>query len=224
LKRALALSLSLALSATLAACRGSSTSTTDVTARPEAKGHSGDCAGCHLGEFNAVTHPMHPGKKPTTCAVCHRENTWGSTHLDHKWPLEGAHRKADCFLCHQGAPPMFEGTSDVCDDCHRPEFDKENARNPAHVKFGIQCQDCHTPVAWKPAHDRLASPATSATTAPTAPTAPVATTTTKPKTPVTKPVVTPTPKPVPTPTVVTPPPSPKTVPRPQITTGASSRR
>lgn len=216
---AFSLSLSLAAAAALGACRGS----TDVTAKPDAGSHSGDCAACHLSEFNAVTHPMHPGKKPTTCAVCHRSNTWSSTHLEHSWPLEGAHLKADCFLCHQGSPPQFEGTTDVCDDCHRPELDKENARNAGHIKFGIKCEDCHTPVAWKPAHDRLSTPPPVVTSLPTSPTALVPTTTAKPRATVPKPIATTPPKPVATPTV-TPPPSPKTVPRPQIITGPSARR
>lgn len=214
----LALSLAVAAAAALGACRGS----TDVTAKPEVASHSGDCAACHLSEFNATTHPMHPGKKPTTCAVCHRSNTWSSSRLDHPgWPLEGAHTKANCFLCHQGTPPVFEGTSNVCDDCHRPEFDRENARNPKHLKNGIKCEGCHTPVSWKSErHPPLDEPSA---TPPPAITAAPATTTGKPKATVTKPAPTPAPKPVATPTV-TPPPSPKAVPRPTVISGASSRR
>lgn len=217
MNRALALWMALTAAATLAACRGN----TEITAEADAGPHSGDCAVCHLGEFNGVTHPLHPGKKPTTCAVCHRNDFWSPTILAHSWPLEGAHAKADCFLCHQGTPRMFEGTSDACDDCHRPELDRENARNPAHLRNGIACGDCHAPTGWKPAHGRSPAPEPTVTAPPATTIAPAT-----PKGPVAKPVATVKPKPVtptPTPTVV-PPPSPRTVPRPDITTGPSRRR
>jgi hypothetical protein len=214
LKRSLAIWAALTAAALLAACRG----TTDLAAERDAGPHSGDCAACHQAEFNGVTHPLHPGKKPTTCAVCHRTDSWSPSILKHAWTLEGAHLKADCFLCHQGSPPVFEGTSEACDDCHRPEFDKENAKNPAHARNGIECETCHSPTGWKPAHRPLAvapvvTAAPAITAAPTTPTTPKS------------PVVKPTPKPVVTPTpTVTPPPSPKALPRPDIPSGASSRR
>lgn len=217
MKRALALWMALAAAAELAACRG----TTEVAAERDAGPHSGDCAVCHLPAFNDVKHPLHPGKKPTTCAVCHRNDAWSPTILKHAWPLEGAHAKADCFFCHQGSPPVFEGTSRVCVDCHRPDFDKENAKSPGHAKNGVKCDGCHAPTGWKPA--RRSPTPEPAITAPPATTPTAGTTTPKPtvaKPTVAKPTVA---KPTPTPTLTPKTPA-TTGPWPDTTSGASRRR
>ena len=31
------------------------------------------CASCHTPEFNATTHPPHPGARPTACGACHTQ-------------------------------------------------------------------------------------------------------------------------------------------------------
>jgi hypothetical protein len=108
-----------------------------------------DCAGCHMPEFQSVTHPLHPGAKPTTCVVCHTQDRWRPSLLRHEWPLTGAHAKADCFACHRGTPPVFDGTGRAGVDCHRA--DAEKPAFAAHASFGTACEHCHTTSAWKPA-------------------------------------------------------------------------
>ena len=119
-----------------------------------ASGHHRDdpnrCATCHMPDYLATKKPMHPGAKPTTCGVCHASTSWHPSHLDHPfWALTGAHEKTTCFDCHRGTPPAFKGTSKVCVDCHRADFD--GAKFPGHSTFALTCANCHTTTAWKPA-------------------------------------------------------------------------
>lgn len=123
------------LAALLVACA----STND----PVPHGESGECARCHLTEFRAA--PEHPKKKPTTCSVCHGQVTWKEPFLDHKWALTGTHRKVDCFKCHTGSPPAYEGTKRLCYDCHRADYE----RAPFHETLQKTCADCHGTHKWK---------------------------------------------------------------------------
>jgi hypothetical protein len=107
------------------------------------------CATCHLPEYVATTHPAHAGAKPLTCGVCHASSAWHPSRLDHPfWALTGAHEKTACFECHRGAPPVFHGTSKVCVDCHRADYDR--SMFPEHSTFPLTCEECHTTTAWKP--------------------------------------------------------------------------
>jgi hypothetical protein len=110
---------------------------------PIPHGQSGECARCHLPEFRAA--PEHPQKKPTTCSVCHGQQSWKPTFLDHRWPLTGTHRKLDCFKCHTDTPPAFEGTKQHCYDCHRADYE----RAPWHDTLQKTCGDCHGTKSWK---------------------------------------------------------------------------
>jgi hypothetical protein len=119
----------------------------DETGPPSAR-----CAGCHLKEYEATTHPPHRGVRPTTCAVCHGETSWHPARsvLVHSFPLEGAHAKTACFNCHGGSAPTFEGTTKLCVDCHHKDQAAANLRIAHHSTFPSQCQTCHTTSAWKP--------------------------------------------------------------------------
>jgi hypothetical protein len=110
---------------------------------PVPAGKDGECARCHLADFQGAH--GHPGKKPTTCAVCHTQDRWHPIVLDHRWPLEGAHEKASCFKCHTGDPPEYRGLGKECVDCHRKDY--ERAKN--HEKKAETCEGCHTTDSWK---------------------------------------------------------------------------
>lgn len=152
----------------------------------------------------------------------------------HEWPLTGAHQKADCFECHSATPPVYRGLSKACVDCHRREYDAENAKEPSHATAVELCERCHSTNAWDewPGHakgDRTPAPTSATPTAPpasTISTAPVATTP--------RPAPRPTPKPQPTakpPATSTPPaptPAPAPAPtstgkRPTVVSGASRK-
>jgi hypothetical protein len=118
----------------------------------DAQPPSASCAGCHLQEYQATTHPPHAGARPTTCGVCHGEAGWhpARSALVHSFPLEGAHAKAACFDCHRGPAPIFEGTTKQCLGCHQQDQASANAQIEDHSTFPSQCETCHTTTGWKP--------------------------------------------------------------------------
>jgi len=168
-----------------------------------------DCVGCHMADYLDVRHPPHKGAKPTTCAICHTQQKWHPSVIDHPWPLTGKHDKLDCFKCHTGEPPKFKGTSKKCYACHAAEYDKPPF--PDHNLLQKTCEDCHTTTDWKnlvphpiwPPEEDAGPPDAGHDAGHDAGTAakPTATATAKPK-----------PKPTGTPTVVPP---------PDVTTGGS---
>jgi hypothetical protein len=192
LRASLGLLFVVSLATALAACGHSSDGAT-----AEAKGHenrSGECATCHLLDYQSAG--RHEGVKPTTCGVCHSQDGWHPTHLEHAFPLEGAHKKAKCFACHDGKPPVYEGTPRECVACHRDDY----KRAPKHDKFPDTCAMCHSTEAWKPDLPNHPWPAHSAAATATPTAAPVATPTATPTTRPTSTSTTPKPKPKPKPT------------------------
>jgi hypothetical protein len=123
-----------------------------VPAAVTAKG--GDCSSCHMPEYEGVRDPVHVGAKPTTCAVCHTQQSWRPVAIHHEWwPLTGAHLgipSPQCSWCHKGTPVVFKGTPKACVGCHREDYDASTF--PEHQTFPTTCGDCHTTAAgWKPA-------------------------------------------------------------------------
>lgn len=107
------------------------------------EGKSGDCARCHMPEFERTR--SHPGKKPTTCGTCHGETRYRPLVKVHAWTLDGAHEKTPCFSCHTGTTPKYEGLPGECVDCHRDDYKK--ARR--HENKPETCADCHLTSSWK---------------------------------------------------------------------------
>ena len=157
------LAVLLALAA-VAGCRQSAPS--DHGAAPSRR-----CVTCHLAEYQSVSHPPHPGVRATTCGTCHLETSWHPYRLNHSWPLEGAHAKANCFDCHRGEPRQFEGTSQECVSCHQDDRQTANQKVRRHEQFGTDCKTCHSAVAWKPTlpHEGAASNARATAAAANAP-------------------------------------------------------
>ena len=61
-----------------------------------------ECVACHEGNFTRASAPDHLGF-PTTCQDCHGVGGWKPATFDHQrtsFPLQGAHRAADCQACH----------------------------------------------------------------------------------------------------------------------------
>jgi hypothetical protein len=141
--RELLFAATLALAAAAAACTAASSGVT-------ADGHGAakpDCASCHMPEYMQVRHPVHVDAKPTTCGICHKQQGWHPSVVDHPWPLTGKHEKADCFKCHDAKPPKFKGTSKACYGCHKAEYDKPPFAD--HMLFQKACAECHTTADWK---------------------------------------------------------------------------
>ncbi|MEO8878099.1 MAG: hypothetical protein ABI461_21080 [Polyangiaceae bacterium] len=146
--------------ASLAACSSNDAVITSEVATKDPQA----CASCHLADFQGVRKPPHVGEKPTTCAVCHTQNSWHPSVLDHSWPLTGKHATASsCFECHKGDPPVFQGTPKACFGCHAADYQ----RGPDHVTkhFLTTCETCHSTTAWKPPLPGVHAPETSSTPA-----------------------------------------------------------
>lgn len=97
-----------------------------------------DCIGCHKSD------DAHNGALGKECASCHSEESWKKQktfdHSKTKFPLIGAHSKAQCVTCHIGE--RYKDLPRKCIDCHRSQ--------DAHKgRFGEKCETCHGSTEWK---------------------------------------------------------------------------
>ena len=122
------------------------------------------CTACHKdvhnGEFkDRMAKPRADGT-PFGCEACHTMRSWvdvtGFDHSKTKFPLLGAHRVVKCSECHKipvGEKKVkFEGTSIICEDCHRDAHDKQFEKEGK-----THCGDCHNSFRWVPSifdHDK----------------------------------------------------------------------
>ncbi|MBK6691331.1 MAG: hypothetical protein IPG50_03905 [Myxococcales bacterium] len=112
---------------------------------PTFKGTPKDCVGCHADDHKNAPFPNH-ATFATTCTDCHNTTAWKP--FVHAYPLDGAHKTANCTGCHTGNPPKYKGTAKDCVACHAD--DQKNAPFPGHATFPATCTNCHNTAAWKP--------------------------------------------------------------------------
>lgn len=97
----------------------------------------GTCFGCHKKD------EPHKGELGENCAACHSEDGWKKQkpfdHARTKFPLEGAHKKVQCALCHTGE--RYRNLPRACADCHASE-------DPHGDRYGSKCDTCHAPQKW----------------------------------------------------------------------------
>jgi hypothetical protein len=108
------------------------------------------CAACHKD--------IHLGQLGQQCQTCHSPETFSVPKYAHKDPkavfFGGAHGAAACRTCHKpetaafpagrGTAVRFAGLNRACASCHGPKDAHRGA-------LGNQCEQCHTPVAWRSA-------------------------------------------------------------------------
>lgn len=74
------------------------------------------------------------------------------TRFDHfttGFRLEGAHRSADCEVCHTDG--VFAGTPTQCADCHtQASRIRGTWQPPTHLLTTDRCDSCHRAFAWVP--------------------------------------------------------------------------
>jgi hypothetical protein len=100
------------------------------------------CNDCHKD--------MHQGTTGSDCSRCHNQVSWlvnniNEIHRMSRFPLLGAHRTADCSLCHISESLLrFDVLGVNCVDCHRSDY--MATTNPNHVQSGISenCVSCHS--------------------------------------------------------------------------------
>jgi len=130
-----------------------------------ANGYSGtptDCYSCHLTDYQGVTNPNHvTAGFSTQCETCHTTTAWDPANFDHNltaFPLNGAHRVADCLDCHANG---CSGTSTACYSCHQSDYQGTTDPDHADAGFSTTCESCHSEQAWEPAtfnHDQTPFP------------------------------------------------------------------
>lgn len=112
------------------------------------------CSTCHaneqwtgLGVACIACHRLkdkHAGRNGPKCESCHSTTKWSAVRFDHdkqtKFPLRGAHRKADCTACHTGN--LHDKLPTTCVGCHK-------SSDPHKGQLGAQCQQCHNETSWR---------------------------------------------------------------------------
>jgi len=118
------------------------------------KGTVTDCNGCHQADYKRAKTPDHVASGfPTQCGACHGANAWkpasGVDHSKTRFPLSGAHKRADCASCHSGG--RLSAAPTECVGCHLADF--QATKNPIHSgpAFPATCESCHSVNAWRPA-------------------------------------------------------------------------
>ncbi|MBK7407778.1 MAG: hypothetical protein IPJ40_06675 [Saprospirales bacterium] len=112
------------------------------------------CNGCHTADYAQSTNPNHQALSlPTDCAMCHTTapDWMPATFPIHNnyYQLNGAHAiiASDCAACHNG---NYNNTPNTCYGCHINDYTQTTNPNHQAAQFPINCQDCHTEVAWVP--------------------------------------------------------------------------
>ena len=108
------------------------------------------CAACHKD--------VHLGQLGQQCQGCHSPEAFSLKTYTHKQLqagfFVGAHSAAACGVCHKsetgafpsgkGTAVRFAGLGSTCASCH-------GAKDTHRGALGTQCEQCHTPVAWRSA-------------------------------------------------------------------------
>ena len=113
-----------------------------------------ECGNCHLPTYLATTNPSHVQSGfSRRCEDCHNVTspTWRGARFSHPatFPLAGGHSALACARCHTGG--NYAGTSSACVSCHQAAYAATTNPNHQASGFPVQCQDCHTTTAWRPA-------------------------------------------------------------------------
>lgn len=99
-----------------------------------------ECLECHEKK------DVHKRRLGTQCGLCHSARDWKLWDFDHdvrtRFPLDGAHKKLDCYECHRKPVGAEVVTPNTCSGCHKKDDKHEGG-------FGPQCVRCHVTDSWK---------------------------------------------------------------------------
>ncbi|MFH0841979.1 MAG: hypothetical protein V1903_05080 [Bacteroidota bacterium] len=99
------------------------------------------CIDCHTD--------IHQNSVGSDCSRCHSPESWlvkniTEIHNLSRFPLLGAHRTADCYLCHKSESlARFDVPGIECIDCHRQDYLSTTIPNHAEAGFSEDCTKCH---------------------------------------------------------------------------------
>ncbi len=101
-------------------------------------------------EWNQERGPVVPHDTfPGDCALCHVGNGWHKIKSDFSFDhgketgvtLLGAHKKAECLLCHNDRGGLKASMQRGCQGCHA---------DPHAAQLGQNCKSCHNEKSWVP--------------------------------------------------------------------------
>ena len=86
---------------------------------------------------------------PADCALCHEGTGWQGVRADFSFdhegetgvPLNGAHARAACLLCHNDRGPVAVFAARSCAGCHEDVH---------RAQLGADCTRCHQEATWQP--------------------------------------------------------------------------
>lgn len=116
-----------------------------------------DCRVCHTSlvfsqaktECNQCHNDVHQFTVGTDCSRCHTPVSWlvnniTEIHQTSRFPLLGAHRSADCYVCHKSeSQARFDVPGINCVDCHRQNYLATASPNHVEAGFSEDCSTCH---------------------------------------------------------------------------------
>jgi hypothetical protein len=110
------------------------------------------CSSCHSD--------VHLGELGTDCQQCHTATSFinrskmARNHLLTNFPLDGAHRTADCESCHSsvgGGTTQFTNLPIDCNQCHLVDYLATTDPDHQAGGFPTSCDDCHSVRSFTPA-------------------------------------------------------------------------
>jgi hypothetical protein len=99
-----------------------------------------ECVACHAKD------DVHKRRLGPRCETCHNARDWKAWDFNHdrktKFPLDGGHRKLDCYACHRSATDKAPTLGTSCVSCHAADDVHDGS-------FGRQCERCHVTSSFK---------------------------------------------------------------------------
>jgi hypothetical protein len=109
-------------------------------ATPRYKDAKTECVACHAKD------DVHKRRLGPQCETCHNARDWKAWDFNHdrktQFPLDGAHRKLDCYACHKVATDKKPTLATACVSCHAADDVHDGS-------FGRQCEQCHVTSSFK---------------------------------------------------------------------------
>ncbi len=113
---------------------------------PRYKDAKSECVACHSRD------DVHKKRLGPQCETCHNARDWKAWDFNHdrrtQFPLDGAHRKLDCYACHRSATDRKPTLGTACVSCHAADDVHDGS-------FGRQCDKCHVTSSFKQVKPRL---------------------------------------------------------------------
>ncbi len=113
---------------------------------PRYKDARRECVACHERD------DVHKRRLGPACETCHNARSWKSWDFNHdrqtSFPLDGAHRKIDCYACHRAPVHKRATLPTSCISCHTAEDVHDGS-------YGKQCEKCHVTSSFKQIRQKL---------------------------------------------------------------------